>query len=191
MSDSSWGPPDAGSAWQQGPTGQQQYYAAPARPTGGAGYASWIQRVLAYLVDAVVPLPALILVFAGLGLGISGMETTTDPTTGVTTTEGGNVVGFVVMALGYLIAIAVSLWNVVFRQGRTGWSIGKQVMGIRLLKEQTGQPMGAGLCFVRGIAHILDALPCYLGYLWPLWDAKRQTFADKVMTTVVVEQRKP
>jgi hypothetical protein len=40
------------------------------------------------------------------------------------------------------------------------------------------------------LAHILDSLPCYLGYLWPLWDAKRQTFADKVMGTVVIEQKK-
>ena len=38
--------------------------------------------------------------------------------------------------------------------------------------------------------HVLDSLPCYLGYLWPLWDAKRQTFADKIMSTVVVEQKK-
>ncbi|MDQ1539752.1 MAG: hypothetical protein QOH29_478, partial [Actinomycetota bacterium] len=26
----------------------------------------------------------------------------------------------------------------------------------------------------------------YLGYLWPLWDSKRQTFADKILKTVVV-----
>ena len=54
----------------------------------------------------------------------------------------------------------------------------------------TGEPMGAGMCFVRQVVHIVDSLPCYLGYLWPLWDAKRQTFADKIMTTVVVQQKK-
>ena len=27
-------------------------------------------------------------------------------------------------------------------------------------------------------------LICYIGYLFPLWDAKRQTLADKIMTTV-------
>jgi hypothetical protein len=26
----------------------------------------------------------------------------------------------------------------------------------------------------------------YLGYLWPLWDAKRQTFADEICSTVVL-----
>lgn len=27
---------------------------------------------------------------------------------------------------------------------------------------------------------------CYLRYLFPLWDAKRQTFADKIMSAVCV-----
>ena len=52
--------------------------------------------------------------------------------------------------------------------------------------EADAAPIGPGRSFLRQVAHILDALPCYLGYLWPLWDSKRQTFADKIMTTVVV-----
>ena len=30
------------------------------------------------------------------------------------------------------------------------------------------------------------AIVCYIGYFFPLWDAKRQTLADKIMTTVCV-----
>ena len=29
---------------------------------------------------------------------------------------------------------------------------------------------------------------CYFGWLFPLWDAKRQTFADKIIGTVVVPE---
>jgi hypothetical protein len=47
------------------------------------------------------------------------------------------------------------------------------------------------MAFVRDLAHILDALPCYIGFLWPIWDSKRQTFADKIMNTVVVVRRRP
>jgi len=32
----------------------------------------------------------------------------------------------------------------------------------------------------------VDALPCMIGYLFPLWDARRQTFSDKIMNTVVL-----
>ena len=45
---------------------------------------------------------------------------------------------------------------------------------------------GGGAGIGRFFLHIIDALPCYLGFLWPLWDAKRQTFADKVMGTLVI-----
>ena len=54
-----------------------------------------------------------------------------------------------------------------------------------LVSQTTGQPVGRGTVFLREIAHVADA-PLYLGYLWPLWDTQRQTFADKIMTTVVV-----
>ena len=39
---------------------------------------------------------------------------------------------------------------------------------------------------MRQIAHYVDQLICYIGYLFPLWDDKRQTIADKLMTTVCV-----
>jgi len=44
------------------------------------------------------------------------------------------------------------------------------------------------MCFVRDLAHILDAIPCYVGFLFPIWDARRQTFAAKVMSTVVLSE---
>lgn len=56
------------------------------------------------------------------------------------------------------------------------------------MDENTGQPIGTGRAFLRDLAHALDGIPFYLGYLWPLWDAKRQTFSDKVCSTVVLPQ---
>ena len=61
-------------------------------------------------------------------------------------------------------------------------------MGIRLVGVTSGRPIGAGLSFVRQFAHIFDSLVCYLGWLWPLWDSRNQTLADKVMNTVVLIQ---
>jgi uncharacterized RDD family membrane protein YckC len=99
----------------------------------------------------------------------------------------GHGAGTAIIILAYIVAIGFSLWNQVFRQGTTGQTIGKQVVGIRLIREQDGQPVGPGMAFIRGIAHILDSIPCDIGFLWPLWDAKNQTFADKVCNTVVVK----
>ena len=90
-------------------------------------------------------------------------------------------------AIGFLPYIAFNIWNTVIRQGQTGQSIGKSALGLKLVRESDAQPMGPGPCFLRGLAHIVDAIPFYIGFLWPLWDAKRQTFADKICKTVVVE----
>lgn len=162
-------PPGAQGGWGDLPAGAHG---------GAAPYAEWIKRVGGYLVDVAVLMPAYLVAIIGAALA-----TTDNSVLGA--------VGWVIVAAGYVGAIGLAIWNMILRQGRTGWSIGKQVIGIRLIGEQTGQPIGPGLTFVRMLCHVLDSLPCYLGYLWPLWDAKRQTFADKIMSTVVIEQKKP
>ena len=42
------------------------------------------------------------------------------------------------------------------------------------------------MSIARYFLHIVDSLACYIGYLWPLWDEKRQTFSDKIVSSVVV-----
>lgn len=157
--------------------GQQPGYGQPAYGQPAQRYAQWIARVGGYVIDALLLLPGYVIALTGTAF----QDDFGTPTP----------IGLVLLAVGLVVMIAVPLWNQVFRQGRTGWSIGKQVLGIRLLAERTGQPLGPGLTFVRMLAHVLDSLACYVGWLWPLWDPKRQTFADKIMSTVVVVQPKP
>ena len=164
-----------------GPQGGWGGAPAPVPAAGGYGapapYAEWIKRVGGYLVDVAVLVPAYLVGFLGAAIASADNDAM-------------SILGALIAIAGYLAAIGVAIWNMIFRQGRTGWSIGKQVIGIRLIGERTGQPIGPALTFVRALCHVLDSLPCYLGYLWPLWDAKRQTFADKIMSTVVIEQKK-
>ena len=92
------------------------------------------------------------------------------------------------MVLGYAVALVLSLWNRVVRAGRTGQSWGKKVLGQRLVGEATGAPLGAGRAFVRELARVIDS--CFglfipLGHLWPLWDRKRQTWADMMVHSIV------
>ncbi len=82
------------------------------------------------------------------------------------------------------LVLAYAVWNIGYRQGTTGSSIGKGVMKFKVVSETTGQPIGFGMSVVRQLAHFVDAIICYVGFLFPLWDSKRQTLADKIMTTV-------
>jgi uncharacterized RDD family membrane protein YckC len=99
-------------------------------------------------------------------------------------------IGGLLLAVGGLI----SLWNIGFRQGLTGQSIGKGIMKIKLVKAATGEAPGAGIGLGRYfIRAILGALTCgvytVLTLLWPLWDQRRQTLDDKILSTLVVEAR--
>lgn len=159
------------SRYGQAPYGQPGY-GQPGHGTAPA-YAHWGKRVGAYVIDSLILLAAYL-------PAVIGSPMLEDPET--------RGAGTVLSAVGTVLMIAVFVWNVCLKQGRTGYTVGKGVLGIRLLKEATGQPIGAGMSFVRQIAHLLDSLACYLGWLWPLWDSKRQTFADKILGTVVVDQ---
>jgi hypothetical protein len=59
---------------------------------------------------------------------------------------------------------------------------------LKLVRLADKQPIGAYAAFLRGLAHLLDILTLGIGYLFPLWDARRQTLADKVVKTIVISQ---
>jgi uncharacterized RDD family membrane protein YckC len=94
----------------------------------------------------------------------------------------------IIWFLFLLASIGWWIYNRCIQAGRTGQSLGKKTLHLRLLSEKTGEPIGGGMAFARDICHILDSLACYIGWLFPLWDAKRQTFADKIISTVVIPE---
>ena len=172
-------------------TPQEQYRAiygddAPER----IEFASWGRRVLGYLVDTFLLVVASIPFFLGFLALDDELEYETDSLGNQTISDRTDVSNTTVAILvfGGLIALGFCVYNVVIRQGRTGYTLGKTVVGIRLIRISTAEPMGAGWSFLRQMAHYVDNLVCYLGWLWPLWDRRNQTLADKIMGTVVIIQ---
>ena len=155
-------------------------------PQMGTPYAHWGLRLGAYLLDALIFAP-----FYIAAVVVAGTSTTTTYDVYGNATDSMSTSGGVTVAILYVIAAALGIWNTCYRQGRTGYSVGKQIVGIKLIKEATAQPLGAWPAFGRSLLHILDAAPFYLGFLWPIWDSKKQTFADKIMKSVVVVQPRP
>jgi hypothetical protein len=159
-----YGNPPGGYGPPPGNYGQGGY--GPGYGPGGYGnapaanYANWLQRVGGYIIDVI---PAIILEV----IGVATHNTA-------------------VYFLCVIIAIAIVGYNRWFLAGKTGQSWGKKALGLTLVGEATGQPIGAGMAFVRDICHIVDSIICYIGWLFPLWDSKRQTLADKIMKTVVI-----
>jgi uncharacterized RDD family membrane protein YckC len=124
----------------------------------GAQLASWGRRVGGALLDALI---------FGVPLAIIDLIIGSQAVS--------NILGFLLtLTLGYL-------------NGALGQTPGKRIVGIKVVRDADGALLGGGLGIVRAICHILDVISCLVGYLWPLWDNKNQTFADKVMSTVVLK----
>jgi uncharacterized RDD family membrane protein YckC len=184
-------PPPQQGGYPPPPPGAPGY--PPASPPPGTAlpkeaYTPWITRVLGYLID-IVPAAVVIGIGAGIAFGTADNECVSNGGEydyGVDCTSNMTAFGMIIYILAYVLVFAYGIWNWGYRQGTTGQSIGKSVMKFKVISEKTGQPIGFGLSIVRQIAHAVDSIVCYIGWLFPLWDAKRQTLADKIMTTICV-----
>jgi uncharacterized RDD family membrane protein YckC len=139
------------------PSYQQPAYQPPAGTGPSGPRANFGQRLGAYLVDVI----ALGIIY-GILLVIS-------------------------RPLAYAVGTILSLAYFTYFEGSSsGQTVGKRLLGIRVIDFSSGGPIGYGRAFVRWIARILSGIVCLLGYLWMLWDKEKQTWHDKLATTVVV-----
>lgn len=172
---SDYGPPK--DPYQQ-PHQQPPWAGAPTAPTGPTPpLAPWHLRVGGTLIDIVLLLPFYVIQLLGTNIKHEGHLVVT-------------LLGTFVNAVGALAMIGFAIWNHVVRQGRTGATVGKGVIGIKLVRKDSLRPTGGGVAFLRQVLHFLDSLPCMIGFLWPLWDVRRQTFADKIVGTFVIVEPK-
>jgi Mce-associated membrane protein len=65
-----------------------------------------------------------------------------------------------------------------------GWSLGRALLGLEVVRPD-GAAVGVGRLMSRELAHLLDTLSVCVGWLWPLWDARKRTFADLLLRTEV------
>lgn len=189
-------PPYGQGGYDQASYGQNPYdqpgygpqpndYAPQAYGYGGpapvrSDYAHWGKRVGAFLIDFIPTYIALIVFYIGYGIAIARVTSTgsSDMSAGA--------VPMVIGGVLYLAALGWQIYNRWITAGRTGQSLGKRMLKISLVSEATNAPIGPLNAFLRDLVHILDGF-AYVGYLWPLWDEKKQTFSDKLMKTAVVE----
>lgn len=152
-------------------------------------------RLGGYLLDGLI-YGLLAGVFVGIGIGlivagakdcIDKIDIESDTTVTCTNSDLNNpglvFAGIVVIALGMMFVLFLYARSL----GKSGQTMGRKIMGIRVVDQFTEQPIGFGRALGRTVfANIISGSFFYLGYLWMLWDADRQTWHDKVVGSVVV-----
>jgi Mce-associated membrane protein len=81
------------------------------------------------------------------------------------------------------VVILVMLVNRLLLPTITGWSLGRALFGIAVVGRD-GAAIGPWTLLLRDLAHLLDTASV-VGWLWPLWDSRRRTFADLLLRTEV------
>jgi uncharacterized RDD family membrane protein YckC len=86
------------------------------------------------------------------------------------------------------LGILISLAYFTYFHGRTGQTPGNAVLGVKVVdvRDNLGQPIGYGRAALRWLVSIVSAIVLLLGYLWMLWDSKKQTWHDKAAGSVPV-----
>lgn len=161
---------------------------SPRRP-----FTPWWRRVVAVLIDLVPVLLVLIGPLLAFDLfGTAACRGATDPTDIAWCEREVDLYRVLTGDFTVVLALAYLVWNYGYRQGKTGQSIGKSVMRFAVVRETTWRPVGFRLSIGRQLAHLfVDQAVFFVGFLFPLWDAKRQTLADMIVGTVCVPVGRP
>jgi Mce-associated membrane protein len=90
---------------------------------------------------------------------------------------------WVLVGAGALTFLVMAV-NRLFLPTITGWSLGRALFGIAVRKRD-GTAVGVVRLVLRDVVHLLDTAALFIGWLWPLWDRRRRTFADLLLRTEV------
>ncbi|APR37444.1 RDD family protein [Paraburkholderia sp. SOS3] len=134
-------------------------------------YATWTKRARALFIDSIWW--TVIALFVPLGPSLDDLMATSNPGASL----------LIWMLVGQCIPILVTgvLWAV------WGTSPGKRATRLRIVDADTGRPMTVKQATLRTLGYLLTFALCGAGFLWVLFNARKQALHDRLANTVVVD----
>ncbi|MEA3336250.1 MAG: RDD family protein [Chloroflexota bacterium] len=86
------------------------------------------------------------------------------------------------VGLGILVSVLYYVWS----WSKSGQTVGKAVLGLRVITDE-GAPPSFGKALLRYVGYIISGIVLSLGFLWIAFDRKRQGWHDKIAGTYVVD----
>lgn len=180
---------------------QSPYAAAPANGApAGSNVASIGVRLGARLIDGVL-ITLVYLVFSGIflsSLAGSDISYSNDANGNLISTGGPGAGFFVSLLVGLLLVFLITLAYEVVMIALRGATVGKQLLGVKVVRESDGQVPDWGPSLLRWIVPLAPAIIPFIGalgtlvvYLSPLFDSsgRNQGWHDKVAKTLVISTR--
>ena len=146
-------------------------------------YATWVSRVVAYLIDYAIVLGVMMVLYLVAGTLFAGLAGLAGDNSGIMAAP-----CCMFLVLFPLATILVGLYNRVYLVAKRGYSIGQGVMKLKVVNA-SGNLLSAGTLVLRLLVQaVLAIIPIVgiLDLLWPLWDLPRQTLHDKAVGSFVI-----
>jgi uncharacterized RDD family membrane protein YckC len=92
-------------------------------------------------------------------------------------------IGFLTVRLAFPLVLWLYSWLFIGLKGQT---LGKMAFGIKVVNYQGDKP-GLGVAALREIpGKLVSGMALLLGFLWVIWDRRKQGWHDKIAKTYVV-----
>ena len=154
-------------------------------PTFKGHYAGFVTRLVAFIIDNLI-----ITVSIGIMLGTAtlilnffniDLSSVTNRTDGLSQFVNGIIIFLTSFAFTFLVGMVYTtfLWVV------AGKTIGKAVMGIRVIGPK-GARLTIGRALKRYIGYWISAIPLFMGYFWVLVNDERHSWHDSLAGTSVI-----
>lgn len=95
------------------------------------------------------------------------------------------VMGVPGVFIDYVLPAAVVILFWVYRQATPG----KMLISARIVDADTGEKPSTGRLIIRYLGYYLSFVILCLGFLWVIWDKRKQGWHDKMANTMVVRKR--
>ena len=174
------------------PPGYEPYGTETARPV----YAGFGARLGGWLLDGLIILVFFLPAIVALVAGPTEIEPCSVDSSGDVTFGGelnalceGPTDGTIAIAvlLGIVGVVATIAYQVILIGGASGATWGMRAVNVKAVDAKTGGSIGSGRALGRMLFASFISSWFYLGYLWNLWDKDKQTWHDKVTTSIVVK----
>jgi uncharacterized RDD family membrane protein YckC len=147
-------------------------------PAPGLAFAGYGERLVAYIVDAIIVTVVIVIVAIIGGLAVGA---------GVV---GGNASAAIGSGLLLFLAImVVSLGYFPYFWARGGATPGMKMFGLYVVRDADGGPITGGQAVLRLIGYWVSSVVFYLGYIWIFVDKRRRGWHDLIAGTIIVQRR--
>ncbi|HPR64692.1 MAG TPA: RDD family protein [Thermoanaerobaculia bacterium] len=148
----------------------------PLRSIESRHYAGFWIRLVAYVIDSIV-----LSILCGLVMIPAAFLT-------FTTREDLTATILIIVGTGTLCSILSVGYLVVF-WAKSGATLGKKMLGLKIVRDDSDTPLGYGKAFLRLLGYMLSNVILYAGFIMVAFTRRKQGLHDYVAGTVVIRTR--